>query len=181
MIGGQYADYIAGKLLPAKGSNEQVHPYVNFRFHVEIDGIIVAGFSEVLGLSSEIEVEEIREGGVNNYMHKFPKMTKYEDITLKRGFTNSDTLWKWHHNIAQLYTTLESLISVHRKSGRIILHDSQGKEIRHWVFKNALPIKWSGPDFKSDDSSIAIETLVLAHEGLDKFDLLDAIVSAITG
>ncbi|MCD4809203.1 MAG: phage tail protein, partial [Methanosarcinales archaeon] len=59
-------------------------PYSAYRFKVEIEGIIAAGFTDVSGLTIETEVETIKEGGVNNYEYKLPKFTKYSNITLKR-------------------------------------------------------------------------------------------------
>ncbi len=46
---------------------ENPDPYMNFRFRVELGGIISAGFSDVSGLSVETEVETRKEGGENTY------------------------------------------------------------------------------------------------------------------
>ncbi|PHP45458.1 hypothetical protein B6V01_004070, partial [Methanosarcinales archaeon ex4572_44] len=80
---------------------ERNDPYQSFRFLVEIHGLIVGGFSEVSGLQAETETEEIREGGVNDHVHKLPKITKYPNITLKRGITDSDILWRWHRDMSE--------------------------------------------------------------------------------
>jgi phage tail-like protein len=53
-------------------------------------------------------------------------------------------------------------------SGAIILLDSEGKHRSCWIFKNAYPVKWVGPDLKSDGNEVVVETLELAHEGLEK-------------
>ena len=52
-------------------------PYQTFNFAVEIEGLLVGGFTEVSGLESEVEVEEYREGGVNGFVHKLPVRTKF--------------------------------------------------------------------------------------------------------
>nr|CBH39152.1 conserved hypothetical protein [uncultured archaeon] len=140
---------------------ERNDPYLNFRFLVEIQGLIVGGFSEVSGLQAETETEEIQEGGVNDYVHKLPKITKYPNITLKRGITDSEALWKWHQEV------VNGIIM--RKSGFIILMDSEGNEKWRWSFEDAYPVKWQGPDLKADSSAVAVETLELAHNGLKKF------------
>jgi phage tail-like protein len=139
---------------------ERNDPYLSFRFLVEIQGLIVGGFSEVAGLQAETETEEIQEGGVNDYVHKLPKITKYPNITLKRGITDSDVLWNWHQEV------VNGIIS--RKSGFIILTDSEGNEKWRWLFTDAYPVKWTGPDLKADSSAIAVETLELAHNGIKK-------------
>ncbi len=63
------------------------YPYLSFRFWVEIDSLVVGGFSEVSGLQSEIDLESYEEGGVNDYVHKFPKKAKLSNLVLKRGIT----------------------------------------------------------------------------------------------
>jgi len=139
---------------------ERKDPYLGFRFLVEIQGLIVGGFSEVSGLQAETEVEEIREGGINDHVHKLPKITKYPNITLKRGITDSDVLWKWHQEV------ISGLFM--RMSGFIILLDSKGEEKWRWHFVDAYPVKWTGPDLKADSSTVAVETLELAHNGIMK-------------
>ena len=71
-------------------------PLSAFRFKVEIEGVIEAGFSECSGLQVETEIEEIREGGLNEFVHKLPKGFKHVNLTLKHGLTTSDTLYRWH-------------------------------------------------------------------------------------
>lgn len=139
---------------------ERRDPYTSFVFQVEIQGLIVAGFSEVSGLQMETETHDFREGGVNDYMHKLPSGSKQANITLKRGLTDSDTMWKWHQGVVNG--------KIERKSGRIILLDAQGREKWHWTFEEAYPVKWQGPDFKADSSAAAIETLELVHKGIKK-------------
>lgn len=139
---------------------ERKDPYLSYRFLVEIEGLIVGGFSEASGLQVEIETEEYREGGVNDHVHKLPKSTKYQNITLKRGITDSDVLWTWQQG------AVDGMI--HRKNGRIVLLDPEGNESWHWTFEDAYPVKWMGPDLKADGNAIAIETLELAHNGIKK-------------
>ncbi|PKM82004.1 MAG: phage tail protein [Firmicutes bacterium HGW-Firmicutes-14] len=133
-------------------------PYAGFMFLVEVGGLVVGGFSEVSGINAETEVEEYREGGVNDYVHRLPKITKYPNLILKRGITDSDTLWKWYRNVAAG--------KVERKNGSVILLDYAGNEKWRWNFSQAYPVKWSGPDLKADNSLVAVETLELAHNGL---------------
>ncbi len=139
---------------------ERKDPYQGCRFLVEIDSLTVGGFSEVSGLQVETETEDYHEGGVNDYVHKLPKRTKQSNITLKRGITDSDTLWQWHQK------TVNGRIE--RKKGRIVLLDSLGSEKWHWAFEDAYPVKWIGPDLKGDNSAVALETLELAHTGIKK-------------
>jgi len=141
-------------------TGERIDPYLSTRYQVEITGLIVAGFSEVSGLQTETETEDYREGGVNDHVHKLPKISKHSNITLKRGITDSDVLWKWYRDVVNG--------KIERKLVRIILLDSEGNEKRYWLCKEAYPVKWTGPNFSAATAAVAIETLDLAHHGLDK-------------
>jgi len=135
-------------------------PYMNCRFLVEIDSLTVGGFAEASGLQAEVETEDYWEGGVNEYVHKLAKGTKYPNLVLKRGFTDSQVLWQWHADAVNG--------KIQRKRCRVVLLDSQGQETWRWIFEEAFPVKWVGPDMKADGSAVAIETLELVHNGMTK-------------
>lgn len=134
-------------------------PYLNFKFRVEIKGVEVGGFSEVSGLQVEIEVEEYREGGMNEAIHKLAGPARYPvNLTLKRGLIDSAVLWQWQQEIVAGKIT--------RRNGSIVLLNSAGQEKWRWNFKDAYPVKWSGPDLRGASPEVALETLELAHRGL---------------
>ena len=134
-------------------------PFLNQNFAVEIEGLVIGGFSEVSGLQIEIEVEQYREGGVNEYVHHRAGPTRYPShIVLKRGLTDAETLWRWQRNVSRGI--------IERKNGSIVLLDSAGAEKWRWNFADAYPVRWSGPEFRAETSTIALESLELAHRGL---------------
>jgi phage tail-like protein len=139
-------------------SRQRDNPLLTFRFQVEIDNVIEAGFSECSGLQVETEFEEVREGGVNGYVYKLPKGSKYVNLTLKRGMTNSDSLWQWHKDVVNG--------KIKRKTVRVLMSDTEGRQWS-WTFEGAYPVKWTGPEMKADASTVAIETLELAHHKFD--------------
>lgn len=144
-------------------TGERVDPFFDFRFKVELDELIVGGFSQVQGLEMELGTEEYEEGGVNQYTHVLPTRVTYPNITLQRGITESEELWEWV--TASLYGTAK------RKNGRIILLDSTGEEMKGWEFLQGYPVRWEGPEFTADQGDVAIETLEIAHHGLRKHDV----------
>jgi phage tail-like protein len=139
---------------------ERKDPYLGFRFRVEIDGLIVGGFSEASGLQAEIETEDYHEGGVNGFAHKLPKPKKHPNVILKRGLTDSDALWNWLHSVG------EKGKEIKRRTIRIVLLDSEDQEKMSWHCVDAYPVKWSGSDFKSDANGVAVESLEVVHCGL---------------
>lgn len=136
-------------------------PYAGFNFLVEIEGLVVGGFSEVGGLQVETEVEEYREGGRNEYVHKLPGPTRYPaNLTLKRGLTDADALWSWHQDVARG--------KIVRRNGTVYLLDREGNAAMWWDFKEAYPVKWVGPDLRADANSVAVESVELVHRGLSR-------------
>ncbi len=138
----------------------RVDPYKNFTFLVEIDGITQAGFQECSGLDSTTDPIEYREGGDNTTVRKLPGKTTYSDITLKWGLTDSRELWDWRKTIVNG--------RVERKNCSIIVLDTEGSEVVRWNFFDAWPSKWEGPSFDAKANDIAVESLTIVHEGLER-------------
>ena len=142
-------------------TGQRVDPFRNFNFLVEIDGIAQASFTECSGLSTTTEVIEHRQGGDNVRVRKLPGKTSYSDISLKWGLTDSTELWDWRQQITDG--------NVVRKNGSIVVFDlANSTEVARWNFVRAWPTKWEGPSFSAKGNDIAIDTLVLAHEGLTR-------------
>ena len=134
-------------------------PFGGFNFKVEIGGLFSGGFSEVSGLQVEIETQDYREGGRNHFIHKRAGPAKYpSNLILKRGMTDVKTLWNWYWDVVHG--------TVKRENVSVILMDRAGREMRRWNFRQAYPVKWSGPDLKANSSEIAVESLELVHKGL---------------
>jgi phage tail-like protein len=138
----------------------RVDPYKNFRFLVELDGIVQAGFSECTGLGSNVEVIEYREGGEAATVRKLPGKASYPDISLKWGVTDSRELYDWH------LTAING--KVQRKNGSIILQDDAGQEKIRWNFFAAWPSKYKGPDFNAKGNDVAIDNLTVSCERLER-------------
>lgn len=134
-------------------------PLQSGRFLVEIGNQVVANFQDCSGLTVEVEVLEVFEGGNNEFVHKLPGRMKYTNITLKRGLTTDPTFMNWRPKIEG------GKITVERKNLSIILFNHQGQTVKTWNVTGAYPMKWSGPDLKATSMEVAIETLELAHQG----------------
>lgn len=162
----------AGLTLAGKALGARLDPYGAYNFLVEIEGIIAGGFNTVSGMDITTEVDSIREGGVNDFVHKLPKWTTQSDLILKKGQTDIDFLWNWYADVMAG--------KVKRKNGSIYLLDNQGLPAMWWDFIEAYPIKWSGPSLDSSTSLVAFESLTLTHHGLTK-PAMSQVLSAIRG
>lgn len=134
-------------------------PYLSYSFAVEIDQRIVAGFSEATGLDFESAVETFREGGLLLHEHQLAGPAKFPSrLVLRRGITDGTVLWSWHQDVIGG--------RVIRKDVSIVLRDSTGEEKRRWSFRQAAPVKWTGPQFRASAAEVAIEAVELVHRGL---------------
>jgi phage tail-like protein len=136
-------------------------PFVAFRFevHFDEDGSL-GGFSECSGLNLETQVQEYLEGGLNSVAHKFPTRTTQSNVTLKRGIVDPK-LWQWYYDLTQGVVQTRT-ISV------IVYDPSGGAPVMEFRLRDAFPCKWSGPDLNAGQSSVALETLELCHQGLER-------------
>lgn len=135
------------------------YPLPKFHFQVEWGGSKI-GFTEVSGLDVEREVIEYRDGSSKEYSKlKMAGLTKFSNITLKRGsFDKDNDFYDWWSSI--------KLETVERRDITISLLNEDHEPVVTWKVKNAWPSKVTPTDLKSDDNSVAIETMELVHEGL---------------
>lgn len=136
------------------------YPIPKFHFQVQWGGSRI-GFSEVTGLDIQVEAIEYREGSSRDYSKiKMPGLHKFSNITLKRGTFESDTeYYTWIHTV--------NLNKVERRDVTISLLNEKHEPVITWRVQNAFPIKVQASDLKADGNEVAIETMELAHEGLD--------------
>jgi len=156
--------------MPSSGHNAlglRKDPYNAHHFLVEIEGILAGSFSECTGLQVETETFEYREGGVNEYMHRFAGPTKYPPLILKHGLSEISGLWNWHQDVVSG--------RFERKNGTIYLLDATQSPVVWWNFKEAFPVKWIGPDLRADSGSVAFESVEIAHRGLSRPNLATGI------
>lgn len=141
-------------------TGQRVDPFFNYNFLVELDGITRGTFQEVSGLDATTEPIEYREGGQNTTVRKLPGLTKYGNIVLKRGVTSDTELYDWHRQTV--------LGVIDRRNGSIIVLDRQGGEVARWNFTDAWPTKYDIPDFNATGNEVAIETMEIVHEGVER-------------
>jgi phage tail-like protein len=144
--------------VPSTGA--RLDPFLGFRFDVRFVGLEPAGFSECGGLQAETEVLAYPEGGRNTTLRQFPTRTKYPNLVLRRGLVDR-AFWDWYGDVIAGTIT--------RRSGQVTLRDPAGDEaVATWELLEAFPCKWIGPPLNASQSTIAVETFELCHEGLSR-------------
>ncbi|MBK8428271.1 MAG: phage tail protein [Lewinellaceae bacterium] len=134
-------------------------PIPTFHFIVDFDGTPVA-FQEVSGLDTEYDVIEYRNGNSPEFSTvKMPGLKKYSDVTIKKGIFKDDT------SLFEYFASVK-MNTVARKTITVSLVDENGSILFVWTLKNAFPKKVTGASMNAKTSDVAIEEIVLAHEGL---------------
>ena len=137
---------------------DELWPIPKFHFSVQWGGNDI-GFQEVTGLQMETQFIEYRPGNDLTYLtQKIPGLKKHGTIVLKKGmYQGDDAFWDW-------FTDVQANPE-RRQPVTIILFNEEGQPVITWTVNNAFPVKFTGPDLKSDANEIAIESIELAHEG----------------
>mgnify|MGYP001252299013 CR=1 FL=1 len=148
------------------------HPYRVFRYKVEIDSITSGAFSEVSGLSQTVDVVEFRYGNSSRTTpRKFPGLTKYGNVILRRGVLGGLDTLSWIRSVASNGTSGPT--GIQRKKVTITLLDDAGRDGPKWELLNAWPVSYQVSDLDATSSEVAFETLEIAHEGLTRFPPFD--------
>lgn len=133
---------------------QNVNP--GFRFVLDIEDIPQGVFTECTLPVVDWEYKEIKEGGLNTYVHRLPGRRKLSSIALKNGVGTS-ALMNWYID------TMDETFRRRQVTVKLLnAKDKTQRPIMTWDIANAYPIKWSGPPLKSDDNTIAVQTLELA-------------------
>jgi phage tail-like protein len=136
--------------------------FLGSQFALEVDGVEMARFTDIAGLSWETEVVEykdtLKSGKV--VIRKRPGQTKFGDIVLKRGLSGDRALGTWYQ------TVMDG--KVERKNGSIVVYDMAGTELDRWNFERGWPSKWSASDLSAASDDVMIEELTIAIEYLER-------------
>jgi|SRR5471032_1505068 len=142
------------------------YPPPAFQFKVSIAGSDAdddAAFTDVSGLEAEVEIEEIKEGGENAYIHRVPGRIKFGNLVLKRGIlVRGSQFADWCQQVLQ--PTAFSRMHCHDLN--ISLLDAAGDPLLTWHCMRAWPVKWSAGPFSSTQNEVAVETMEFAFRQL---------------
>jgi phage tail-like protein len=136
-------------------------PFASQNFKLEIQGITVAGFSECTGLNAETNIIEYRAGTDDIFPRKLPGLSKFGNVTLKSGLTTDNSLFTWHKQVMDGNITRQN-VSI------VVLDETRKTEGARYNLVNAWPSKYMAPDLKANANEIAIESIEIAHEGMER-------------
>lgn len=150
---------------------ERTDPYGRSRFMVEIDRLIVGGFTEVTGLeaSNAVSSESSSPGFLQRIASLvFGRQTRGSSdesneaprLRLTRGVTDNTELWSW------MREGLDGKRSP--RNGRVILQDARGMEVVKWELTGLEPVAYHGPELLAESPGVATETYELRYQSIER-------------
>ncbi|MGL4651167.1 MAG: phage tail protein [Caldilineaceae bacterium] len=128
----------------------------SFAFRVQVEGVDVAAFTTVSGLSFTRKVEEQREGGANDSTFWKPGQMQFGKVTLERGMAFSNVMWDWFiAGAADGKVTLKD-VTVHQ------FVPYAKTAAREFHLLGCMATSWTGPTFSAAGNDVTIEKLELA-------------------
>ncbi len=122
-------------------------------------------FQEVSGIGSEVDVQEVVEGGENRFVHRLPKGVKHPLLSLKRGIAGTDSiLVQWCKSILEG----DFIKPITTKNLDVFLLDAKGNPLRSWSFADAYPVKWEIDSFNSTKNEVAIEKIEISYTSSER-------------
>lgn len=142
---------------------------VGFHFKVNIPGTGDGDtrFQSVSGLSAEVDVETVAEGGENRFSHRFPKPVKYSNLIMKRGMMVGSGLIEWFNDAVKNFKFKPRDITVQLMGPPKNAGDDM-IILEQWTFIKAWPVKWQISDFDATQNQLVIETLELAYQYFER-------------
>ena len=141
------------------------YPPTGYHFSVAF-GFLAAGndtrFQEVGGLTQELDMEEVVEGGENRFVHRLPKRSKYPNLVLKRGVLLDSMLIAW---LRHAFQSLEVMPGVAEPTTITVtlLNEQHLPAGLTYSFIRAWPVKWTVSDFNAQQNTVLVETLEFSY------------------
>jgi len=155
-------------MAPAPSTQSDQYPLPAFYFKVVFAATadsVDTSFQEVSGIGSEMETEELAEGGENRFSHRLPKSVKHPKLVLKRGVVSMDSpLVSWCEDVLEG----EFIKPVEPMTVEVSLMNEAGEPTRVWSFANAFPVNWEVEGFNATKNEVAIEKIELSYNYFDR-------------
>lgn len=132
-------------------------------FELEMAGLTIGWFTGCSGLTLEFDVTPFKEGdGSKIVERKRPGKAKYEQIVLKRGFTESKDLYDWFDSVVKA-TDMSKVY----KTGAINIYNRHQEKVAGFSILQAWPSKLKVSDLSASSNEVMVEELTIEHEFID--------------
>jgi len=141
-------------------------PYAQFNFLIDLGAGATdgpeAGFQECSEIGMSVDVIEYRNGNEKeNGVRKLTGLTRYPDVTLRRGIIGSLDLYQWLNDVRTGNQMAYRTVTVR------LMNEDHAAVVQEWKLLRARIIKHVSGPFNARGSDVAMEELTLAYERLE--------------
>ena len=104
------------------------------------------------------------EGGKNESTTRCLGRMKWPNLVLEARHHRHRRLFEWLAKCSGEGFEKEQR-KVTKQTGTISLLDAKKDVVRSWKFRDAMPVRWTGPSFAATASALALEELEVSHGG----------------
>lgn len=138
-------------------SGSAVTYYQSWDFIVEIDKVIVGGFTDCSGLGTEFKTVKQKEGGVPSVVDVSVSTFDFPPIVLKRGGSDNTELYDWHMNLRKGNQDKRNLSIVQKRGGVPV----KRYNVTLATIAKYMPGDWA----RSEEEKNITEEITLEHTG----------------
>lgn len=133
-----------------------------YAFEFEVEGVSIAQFSQVSGISTSVGVIEYRSAGKGGKVttRKLPGQESNSDVTLSRGKTDSRALWDWVKQVK------DGDIAGARRNASLVLFDYAHGEVARYNLRACWPSSIKIGELSAGSNTVLLEEVVVVHEGV---------------
>jgi phage tail-like protein len=146
--------------MPAGTRSSPNDAHTAARYTITIDGVVVADFSELVEISSELDPSEsAREREEESESIRERRGKLLATVTLSRGQTNSLSLFQWHRNASGRAGARDAILA---------MYNTAGQAIAKFDLTRARPTKLEITTRGVGASDILYETVTLTCEDIQR-------------
>jgi phage tail-like protein len=128
------------------------------RFSLTIDGVEIAQFSELVGITSEVEPDDL----AGLLLKRLPGKRKPPTITLRRAMTSDTRLASWHESGRDAKATEV------RKAASLVMYNPAGEPVARYHLENAWVPKIEIGALKAGTSEVLYETVTISGDTIQR-------------
>lgn len=122
-----------------------------------ISFFVDAAFQNISGLSRELGVDPLSQGGENCRNNYLATKVKHGSLVLERGVMSATPVASQFEHIMRGGDPVYCNVFIH------LLNDRQ-LPVANWGISNALPVRWQTGDFDASSSKVLINTIELRYQ-----------------
>ena len=139
-------------------------PIAASRFGISMDGVQIASFSELQGITTKVDVIEHLESSDDGVrVTKIPGATKPEgEVKFKMSMSTNLEMNSW------LEAAQAGMMEQARKSCSLVCYDAENKPVARFYLENAWPAKCTLSPMRAGGNDVLQQEWSIVYEGIQR-------------